>query len=631
MKKLLLSSLFLSGAVGFGQTIFHENFESSSTLPAGWAQYNVDGKNPASSVNFMGSNAWIVRAISALGTKVAVSTSWYSPTGKSNDWLATPQIILPAGGNYVLKYDVMAPDPSYPDDYEVWISTEGNAVADFLAGTKLLSETGNPEEMKTKYLDLSSYAGDSIYIAFRNVANDKYLLYIDNVEVSVLNNDDVKLEKASHNRLSLVNTNNTITYTVFNKGGNTVTSLKVKYSDGTTDVEEDVNVTINSFQSATVNLPTPLNYSTILEKVISHEILKVNTNDDSDPSDNTVPDTKFNTISESYTRKVVIEEGTGTWCGWCPRGAVAMDYMHSTYPDRFIGIAVHNDDPMTVSAYDNGADFSGYPSCNVDRVILDETVGQTYFVDYYNQRKDVATLAKVEGIVTSSGTSVTIEAKAKFNTIIANANLRLGVVMIEDNVTGTASGYNQTNYYSGGEYGPMGGYELLTDPVAASLMVYNHVGRALLGGYNGQSGSVPSSITETTEATYTFNYTIPSAFEKNNMYAVILLIDNETGEIYNAEKYPLAVLSTDYAENVNRLEVYPNPANKVLNISLETEAADYTVAVYDMTGKLLVQKSVKENSNVQFTTIDISALSKGNYLVSVATKEASYTKHFVVE
>lgn len=31
------------------------------------------------------------------------------------------------------------------------------------------------------------------------------------------------------------------------------------------------------------------------------------------------------------------------------------------------------------------------------------------------------------------------------------------------------------------------------------------------------------------------------------------------------------------------------------------------------------------------TALDVSTLSKGNYLVSVATKEASYTKNFVVE
>jgi hypothetical protein len=42
-----------------------------------------------------------------------------------------------------------------------------------------------------------------------------------------------------------------------------------------------------------------------------------------------------------------------------------MDYMTATYPDQFIGIAVHNGDPMTVTAYDNAANFSGFPGSNI--------------------------------------------------------------------------------------------------------------------------------------------------------------------------------------------------------------------------------------------------------------------------
>ncbi len=629
MKKFILPCLLFWATFSYGQTIFSEDFEASTNLPTGWQQYNVDGKTPASSMNFMGNKAWIVRDYTSNGlSKVAVSTSYYSPVGKSNDWLVTPKITLPVGDGYLLAYDIMAPDADYPDNYEVWISTDTGTVESFTqSGTKLLAETGNPGEMKAKFINLTAYAGQDVYIAFRNVANDKYLLFLDNVNVSVFSNDDIKLENASHNRLSLVNTNNTITYTVFNKGANAVTSIRVKYSDGTNDIEDDITVSIASLQSKDVQIPTPLNYSTIVEQLISHEIMKVNGNDDANPSDNTFAATKFNTISEAYDRTVVIEEGTGTWCGWCPMGAVNMDMMHENHPQGFIGIAVHNGDPMAVTPYDNGAGFSAFPGCNVDRVILGGDVED--MENYFNQRKNVNTLAFVEGEISSSGTSITINAKAKFNTIITNSTLRLGVVMVEDNVSGTASGYAQTNYFEGNSYGAMGGFESLPDPVPADQMVYDHVGRALLGGYDGQINSVPTTIDETTQASYTFNYTIPSGSNKNNMYAVILLIDNETGEIYNAAKYSLAVASTNELETVYPLAVYPNPSTSILNVELDSTVADYTVTIYDLSGKQLIEKSVNGNIGVQKTTLDVSTLAKGSYIVTVATAGQSYTKHFV--
>jgi hypothetical protein len=59
--------------------------------------------------------------------------------------------------------------------------------------------------------------------------------------------------------------------------------------------------------------------------------------------------TTLTSIPEKFT---VGEEKTGSWCGWCPRGAVALAQMETT--PNFIGIAVHNADPMTISSYDGG-------------------------------------------------------------------------------------------------------------------------------------------------------------------------------------------------------------------------------------------------------------------------------------
>ena len=59
-------------------------------------------------------------------------------------------------------------------------------------------------------------------------------------------------------------------------------------------------------------------------------------------------------VTPAAGKVVVGEEGTGTWCQWCPRGAVFMDKFANDFGQYWAGIAVHNNDPMTVADYDAG-------------------------------------------------------------------------------------------------------------------------------------------------------------------------------------------------------------------------------------------------------------------------------------
>ena len=64
----------------------------------------------------------------------------------------------------------------------------------------------------------------------------------------------------------------------------------------------------------------------------------------------------------------LIEEYTGTWCGWCVRGIVGMELLRETYGDDFIGVAYHNDDGMEImysNRYPN--DIMGFPSAFIER------------------------------------------------------------------------------------------------------------------------------------------------------------------------------------------------------------------------------------------------------------------------
>jgi thiol-disulfide isomerase/thioredoxin len=429
------------------------------------------------------------------------------------------------------------------------------------------------------------------------------------------------------NRYGLINTNTNLVLNVTNLGSSTISALTVDWNDGTAH-SQVINVSIAPFASLDVTHPTALNYATAVEKTIAVNITAVNGGVDADVSNNT-GSKLFNSLSQASPKKVVIEEGTGTWCGWCPRGAVAMEQMYQNHPNDFIGIAVHNGDPMTVTEYDNGADLSGFPGCNVDRALLDESVSANLFENYYQQRIGLAVPAGLSMTVTGSANK-TIDVSATFRTVFASANYRLAVVIIEDNVTGTASGYNQTNYYAGGANGAMGGYESLPNPVPAASMVYDHVGRALLGGFAGQANSVPTTITDGLTANYTFNYTVPSTSNSANMSAVALLIDNATGEIVTAEKTSLSAANVNELETME-LNVYPNPASGSLNVAFEANNGDFVISLTDLQGRVVSTKEMTNLNGTQVVTFSTEDIASGSYIVTVASNGTKTTKNVVIK
>jgi hypothetical protein len=632
-KLLLIGAIALSSATVKAQIIFSENFDAAATMPTGWAVHNVDGLAPATNVNYV-TDAWVVRAGATTGN-ICTSTSWYTPAGVSNDWLVTPAISVPATGTYNLVFDVQAPDADYPDGYYIKVSTTGQGVSDF-SGAAIYTEAAGPSTFTSRSVSLAAYANQTIYIAIVNNSNDMFLLNIDNIEVKQLQANDASLESVALARYSATSTNNTLSAVVKNEGSNAITSVTLNWNDGT-DHSQTISTSIASGASATLNHPTAVNYSTVVEKNITVSIDQVNTTTDPNSANNN-GSAKFNTLSALPSKRVVFEEGTGTWCGFCVRGAVAMEYMQLNHPD-FIGIAVHNGDPMVVTAYDNGtsASLSGYPGANIDRSILGSDVSNTAFANAYNARKNLPVPAAMSALVSGTGSSVVINATATFKTVFAASNYRLAVAIIEDSVIGTTSGYNQSNYYSGGGYGPLTDvngldYTALPSTIPYANYAYNHVARAIIGGYAGLAGSVPASITDGLAVTSTFNYTVPATSNRSYMHAVILLIDQDNGEIVNAEQVDLnqsAALS-DLSASIN-MNVFPNPTSEVVNVSFDAKHSNYEISIIDMSGRVMVSNHYTNLSGAQTISVPVAQLSSGNYLVSIATEGVSFNQNVVIK
>jgi thiol-disulfide isomerase/thioredoxin len=610
MKRILTIMGILLFGIHQSQTYYSQDFNTPGLN--GWTSTDLNNDG------YQWNNESFSSDFPSFGSGSLVSYSYIDATNSAitpNNLITSPLINLSAvtATSVSLEYD-MATAPYYPaEKYSVYVTTS-NTPATIIASTPVYTETVATGGSQSRSVDLTPYIGQQVYISFRHYdCYDQYALILDNLNVKTVAAKDIALQKVTLDKYGVINTNYSLKATVKNNGTETINNITANWNDGTTDHISTIPLTtpLATGQQATITHTISINYPSVVEKNINVTITQVNGAADSSPADNTLA-TSFKTVSQNSPKKVLIEEGTGTWCGYCPRGAVAMHYMDTNYPNDFIGIAVHNGDPMKITDYDNGADFNAFPGMNIDRAVLNASVTNTEMVSQVNKRKILVTPAQLDASSSLAGNVLTFNAAATFRTNFTNANFRFAVVMVEDNVTGTTTGYNQSNYYSGGS--AMGGYENLPNPVPASQMVYDHVGRMLLGGYSGQVGSIPATLTDGQTVNYTFTTTIPTTYNIANMKAVLLLLDATTGEVVNARSFLFNTLGTSTAQtNANYITMYPNPATDYIKVQ-----ANYNVDLkfYDATGRLVLEKpQVSPDSRVS-----VEGLAKGVYLVSIKEK-----------
>lgn len=154
------------------QIIFQEDFDGISgpvsggagtySFPSGWSLFNLDGLTPASSVAYI-NDAWERREDFNFNPadSCAISTSWYTPSGVSGDWMFTPAIgPLPAGS--VLKWSAVIYDPLYPDGYEVRIMTVASNTGNLLTSTVLFAVVGENSAWTPRETSLSDNAGMTV-------------------------------------------------------------------------------------------------------------------------------------------------------------------------------------------------------------------------------------------------------------------------------------------------------------------------------------------------------------------------------------------------------------------------------------------------------------------------------------
>jgi len=229
-------------------------------------------------------------------------------------------------------------------------------------------------------------------------------------------------------------------------------------------------------------------------------------------------DFQVSKVPSAFTKKVLIEEFTGAWCGYCPDGAHRVQSIIDNNNGNAIGVSLHSSDDMAIAhtnyletTYQN----TGYPSGMVDRVPFNGTTSTWNRGSWEYVANDQLIKISSCGLAIKSeinGASATVEVHAGFNTTL-NGDYRLTVYLIEDGVTGTGYGYDQRNYYNTDSESPF--YEK-GDPIEG--YEHNHTLRAVLSESLGDPIS-PSSLVSGGDHIDTYTVDL-SSYNKNNLSIV---------------------------------------------------------------------------------------------------------------
>jgi hypothetical protein len=254
------------------------------------------------------------------------------------------------------------------------------------------------------------------------------------------------------------------------------------------------------------------------------------------------------------THRAVLEEYTGTWCGYCPRGFVGLEEMNRLHPADFIGISYHNKDPMEVIAagdYPWNTDvlggWPGFPAAVLDRHLTTDAFyggsGLGNFGIEYSWLRVCKVLAPADVDVNTRWTDDhTLEAEAvvtfPFNT--DDVHYALQFVLTSDGLSGTTGDWSQANYYKGNTNLPASMDVFTKGDNYVSGLVFNDV----YVGWSGRdpiAGSLPAQVTGETPYSYKYLFDVSTlnpelVADLSKLRVNVLLIDTNTTHIANANK-----------------------------------------------------------------------------------------------
>lgn len=326
-------------------------------------------------------------------------------------------------------------------------------------------------------------------------------------------------------------------------------------------------------------------------------VTKVNgeTNNASNPSAGTYVNCLA--AGNGYSRNIVIEESTGTWCGYCPFGYSTMEALKEKYTDGTVILsAVHDDDYMPAASYEQWFQLvDGFPMGIVNRIGEADITDLESTEEYISYFKSYPTISKVSlSAENKDNTTLSLSADVEFSLPVAANDFALAFALTEDGV----GPYDQTNYMSGDANYRDSEWYSKPNPVS---LVYNDVARDIKDVW-GIQNSLPNALEAKKATSYSTTMSLATiANAAKTCKAMVYVINQTTGAIENA-----AVVDVHQGAGVDDAVISESAVSvTTVNGGITVEGNEGLVEVYTVEGRKVAQTRASGTIN----------LAKGIYIV----------------
>lgn len=270
-------------------------------------------------------------------------------------------------------------------------------------------------------------------------------------------------------------------------------------------------------------------------------------------SDSHVAETHLDVWSFVPVRRPLVEEYTGTGCGYCPRGGIGFRKMEELFGDRFVGVAYHSMDIMSIfepEDYPNPA--PAIPTSWFDRIketdpYFGDRISDNVFAVDKVWRERAAVFTPVDLSLNclwrdDSRMSVDAEASITFVKSYDDCDFRVVYLVVADGLKGSSRRWNQVNTYSG-ETGiwPSDFDELVNSPNPITDVEYDDV-VIMSTTLSDEVFSLPSAIKSDENMIHSVELNLADAVnlsgeslvqDVDRLTVVAIVIDASNGEVLN--------------------------------------------------------------------------------------------------
>lgn len=157
--------------------VFPESFEGATFPPSGWVAFD----NGIGTVESWSSSTTAPQS----GTASAYIQYENVTTGTAEDWLVSPPVAITATSNILSYWERETYTSNWGSVYNVLISTSSQTnTTTFTTVLSYTEDVVNPTNYKNKFINLSAYNGQTVYIAFRMDNDDGDDWYLDNIQLT---------------------------------------------------------------------------------------------------------------------------------------------------------------------------------------------------------------------------------------------------------------------------------------------------------------------------------------------------------------------------------------------------------------------------------------------------------------